>query len=106
MGKGGEPGAGALYRYYRGTLRKLGEGFTTPNSLCFAADGRTAFFSDTRRRTVWRQALSPVDGWPVGDPEVFLDLRPGTADGERRPDGAVIDAEGCLWSAQIGRAHV
>ncbi len=106
MGKGGEAGAGALYRYYRGTLRRLGEGFTTPNSLCFSADGATAYFSDTRRRTIWRQALSPTDGWPLAEPEVFVDLRPGTPDGERRPDGAVIDAEGCLWNAQWGSGRV
>ena len=33
--------------------------------------------------------LNPADGWPCGDPEPFLDLRPLGLN----PDGAVIDAE-------------
>jgi sugar lactone lactonase YvrE len=42
------------------------------------------------------------DGWPDGDPEVWLDLN---AEGWR-PDGSVVDAEGALWNAQWGGARV
>jgi sugar lactone lactonase YvrE len=41
-------------------------------------------------------------GWPVGQPEVYLDLR---AEG-LNPDGAVVDAEGRMWLAQWGAAQV
>ena len=43
-----------------------------------------------------------ADGWPMGQPECWLDLR---ADG-LNPDGAVIDANGVCWIAQWGAARV
>ena len=43
MGKAAQPGAGTIWRWYRGTLRPLVEGLTIPNAICFAADGRAAF---------------------------------------------------------------
>jgi sugar lactone lactonase YvrE len=103
MGKrgGDDPGKGAIYRWYRGELRRLYPGITIPNAICFAPDGRTAHFADTVTGKVMRVALDS-DGWPKGTPEVFLDL---TAEG-LHPDGAVIDAAGTLWLAQWGSARV
>jgi len=95
MGKRAEPGAGAVYRWFRGELRRLFSGISIPNSICFTPDGRMAHFSDSARRQVMRVALDG-DGWPVGTPEVFLDLTGGAAE----PDGAVVDASGLLWLAE------
>lgn len=102
MGKAAEPGAGAIYRYYRGEMRQLFPGITIPNAICFAPDGRYACFADTARGIVWRQALDETDGWPLGDPEIYLDHG---ADGPN-PDGAVIDAAGNFWCAEWGSARV
>ena len=41
-------------------------------------------------------------GWPVGDPEVYLDLSAT----DLNPDGAVVDAKGNLWNAQWGAHRV
>lgn len=101
MGRGGELKAGAIWRYYRGELRRLFGDITIPNAICFAPDGSFAHFADTRDRIVWRQRLG-TDGWPVGEREIFLDLR---ADGAN-PDGAVCDSEGHLWLARWGGASV
>ena len=101
MGKSGQAGAGAIYRYYRGELRRLYAGISIPNSICFPAHGRFAHFSDSAARRVMRVALD-ADGWPKGSPEVFLDLTAQTPE----PDGAVIDAEGTLWLAEWGGARV
>jgi sugar lactone lactonase YvrE len=101
MGKGAEPGAGAIWRWYRGELRRLFAPITISNAICFAPDGRSACFTDTPTRRVMRVALDS-DGWPLGDPQVFLDLS-NTA---LNPDGAVIDAAGVLWLAQWGAARV
>jgi sugar lactone lactonase YvrE len=101
MGKNCEPGAGAIYRYYQGELRKLYGGITISNAICFAPDGRTAHFTDTVTSRVMRVALD-AQGWPKGEPEVFLDL---TAD-PSGPDGAVVDASGLLWLAQWGAGRV
>lgn len=103
MGKKFEEGIAAIYRYYRGELRCLVPGISVANSICFAPDGRTAYYTDTPTRRIMALPLDP-DGWPKGAPEVFVDLT-----GERPlPDGAVVDSTGALWSAwwntgQVGR---
>jgi sugar lactone lactonase YvrE len=101
MGKKAEKGAGAIWRWYRGELRQLYKDITIPNSICFTPDGRAAHFSDTVTGQVMKVALDN-HGWPVGQPQVWLDL---TADG-LNPDGAVIDAEGRFWNAQWGAGRV
>lgn len=103
MGKrgGDDPGMGSIYRWYRGELRKLFGGLTIPNSICFAPDGRTAYFSDTVTQRINRVALD-AEGWPVGTPETFVDL----ASEGLFPDGATVDAAGNVWNAQWGAGRV
>lgn len=101
MGKAAEPGLGAIYRFYQGALRKLFDRITISNAICFAPDGRTAYFTDTPTQKIMAQPLD-ADGWPSGKPRVHIDLR---AEG-LNPDGAVVDAEGCLWNAQWGAGRV
>ena len=103
MGKrgGDDPGKGAIWRWYRGEVRKLVPGVTIPNAICFSADGRIAHFADTVEKKVWRLALD-AEGWPTGAPQLWLDL---TAEG-LNPDGAVICAEGLFWNAQWGAGRV
>ncbi|WP_128513955.1 SMP-30/gluconolactonase/LRE family protein [Tabrizicola thermarum] len=101
MGKRAQKGAGAIWRWYRGELRQLFPGITIPNAICFTPDGRAAHFADTATGKVMKVALDAA-GWPVGEPEVWLDLeRAGL-----NPDGAVIDAEGRFWNAQWGAGRV
>lgn len=101
MGKASEPGAGAIYRYYKGELRKLYDGITVPNATCFAPDGSFACFADTDDCQIRRVALDG-DGWPTGDVTVHVDTR---AEG-LRPDGAVMDKAGQIWVAHWGAACV
>ena len=101
MGKNSDPGAGAIYRWYQGELRQLRAQVTVPNAICFAPGGACAYFADTSARQIMRQALDD-NGWPIGAAAVFLDLR---AEG-LKPDGAVIDSEGCMWNAQWGASRV
>ncbi|GGD46653.1 SMP-30/gluconolactonase/LRE family protein [Sinisalibacter lacisalsi] len=101
MGKAAEPGAGAIYRFFEGRLERLFAGVTISNAISFSPDRRLAYFTDTARRIIQRQTLDDA-GWPDGAPEVFVDL---SRDG-LNPDGAVVDAEGCLWNAQWGAGRV
>ncbi len=101
MGRSAEPGAGAIWRYYRGELRKLFGSITIPNSISFTPDGRFAHFSDTHKRLVWRQRLAK-GGWPTGEPQIYIDLRAQ----KTNPDGAVCDADGFLWLACWGNSHI
>jgi len=101
MGKNTEKDAGAIYRYYKGELRKLFAPITISNAICFAPDRRSACFTDTVTSQVMRVALDSA-GWPVGSPEVYLDLRHESSG----PDGAVIDAAGNIWLAEWGASRV
>ncbi|MEY4698353.1 MAG: hypothetical protein RIT14_2781 [Pseudomonadota bacterium] len=103
MGKrgGADAGKGAIWRWHRGELRRLFGGLTIPNSICFDRAGRFAHFSDTLTHRIMKVGLD-AEGWPLGTPEVFVDL---TAEG-LLPDGAVIDADGNLWNAQWGAGRV
>lgn len=106
MSKAGAPSKGTLYRWYRGTLRALERGVSTPNALCFDQERLRAYFADTKERMIWKYDLDPDTGWPVGSKDVFLDLNATEHSPEYRPDGAVVDKEGCLWNAQWGAGRV
>jgi sugar lactone lactonase YvrE len=101
MGKNAEPGAGAIWRFYRGEMRKIFPHITIPNAICFPPDGRTACFADTVTGRVMRVGLDAT-GWPVGQPETFLNL---AAEG-LNPDGALFDASGMMWLAEWGASRV
>lgn len=102
MGKNAEPNAGAIYRYYKGELRRLFAEISISNAICFSSDGAFAYFTDTPTRKIMRQQLDSQDGWPVGEPQVWLDLN----DDELNPDGAIVDTQGNLWNAQWGASRV
>ncbi|MDI3337639.1 SMP-30/gluconolactonase/LRE family protein [Defluviimonas aestuarii] len=102
MGKKAEPGLGAIYRYYRGEVRRLVADVTISNSIAFSPDRVWAYYTDTRVGRIMRQKLDPREGWPVGEPDLFIDLS-GTTFGA---DGSVVDSAGCLWNAQWGAGRV
>lgn len=95
-------GAGTIYRYYKGKLTPLFPGLTIPNAICFAPDRSRAYFADTPTQRIMTVALDPGDGWPEGNPDIFIDL----SETDLFPDGAVTDAAGNLWSAQWGASRV
>lgn len=98
MGKKAEKGAGSIYWFGKGELRTLYTDLTIPNSICFAPDGRTAFFVDTADGVLMRVACDPATGLPKGEPEPFHDGR-GREGG---CDGSIVDADGVLWNARWG----
>ena len=66
-----------------------------PNSLAWSPDGRTMYFADTNRNTIWAWDYDPVTGAATRE-RVFADTGTG------RPDGSCVDADGCLWNAEYG----
>lgn len=102
MGLEAQKGAAAIYRYYKGEVRPLFRDLTITNAICFAPDAPLGYFTDTPSRKIMRVRLDETDGWPQGDPEVWLDLS-GQA---HSPDGAVTDADGNLWCALWGGGRV
>lgn len=102
MGINAQHQAGAIYRYYRGEVRQLFADITISNAICFAPDASHAYFCDTKIGKIMRQPLSDKDGWPVGDPSVWIDF----GDTDWGADGAVIDSAGNFWNAQWGANRV
>jgi sugar lactone lactonase YvrE len=88
---------GNLYRIDgEGGKACLLSGLSIPNGLAFSPDGRTLYLADTPRRTVWKAGYDPQTG-TLGERSVFAEL----GEGQGRPDGAAVDAEGCYWVAAV-----
>jgi sugar lactone lactonase YvrE len=87
---------GRLYRLDEDGSCRNGEGaFLTPNGPTFSLDGRTLYLSDTRKSLIFAYDFDVAAG-RLGERRVFADL--GAFPGG--PDGATLDQEGYLWSAQ------
>lgn len=69
-----------------------------PNSLCWSPDGRTMYFADSPRRTIW--AFDYDAAGEMSNERVFATTEAGF------PDGSCIDADGCLWNAEYGGSRV
>lgn len=75
-------------------------GVAISNAICFSPDGSAMYFTDSMHKKIWRW-----DGYGSGDAtqiSVFTDL----GSGPFAADGATIDADGYLWSAQWGGSRV
>jgi sugar lactone lactonase YvrE len=95
--------SGAMFRLDTGRqVTRWREGIAVPNSLAWSPDGRTMYFADTETRVIEAWDYDLDDGLPLRR-RVFADLRSG---GPGRPDGATVDADGCVWSAQVASGEV
>lgn len=100
MDESGGKGA-SLYRLRpSGAVEVLMRGIGCANATCFSPDGQTMYFSDMGTRRVMAYPYHPDK--PLGAPRLMVDLagRPGL------PDGATVDAEGCLWLTHWGGSAV
>jgi sugar lactone lactonase len=102
MGRKAENGAGAIYHFHRGLLRRLYAGVSIPNAICFSPDGATAYFADSSVGILHRVAIDPANAMPTGDPATLYDHRGGAGG----LDGAVVDAAGLIWNARWGGSCV
>ncbi len=75
---------------------KMLDDLVVPNGMTWSLDNRTMYLSDTRRGLMWAFDFD-LDNASLGNRRVFADYAsmPGG------PDGATIDREGYLWSAQV-----
>ena len=101
MGIKSEKDIGAIYRFYKGEIRKLFSPISVPNSICFSPCGKLGYFTDTVPGLIMRVELDSV-GWPKSKPEVIIDCRKD----DLNPDGSVVDQDGCIWNAQWGASRV
>lgn len=97
-----EPEAGSLYRVDHDlSMHKVETGFTMSNGLGWSPDGRTMYFADTRPGRVFAFDLDSDSGQTCNR-RILIDY----SGARGRPDGLTVDAEGCLWVAEVEAAHV
>ena len=84
---------GCLYSVDAGEIRCQIRGVRISNGLCMSPDGTLLYFADSPTRTIRVYPLHAVDG-SLGSPRIFVQTPEGTF-----PDGATVDADGCVWSA-------
>ena len=98
-----------MYKYgNRTSIYRINEDLSTQhiigdimcaNSICFSVDGNTMYFADSFKKGIRKLDYFEDKQIPKND-EIFSDKFKGT------PDGACIDANGNLWSAQFGNGVV
>ena len=93
MAAGACPGCIYSYQINSG-LKKLLDGFITPNGMAFSPDGGAMYLSDSHPsvQSVWAFDYDTATGTP-SNRRLFIDMNPLPG----RPDGAAVDADGCYW---------
>jgi len=92
---------GTLYRLHgRGPLVPVRGGVCIPNSLAWSPDGDTMYFADSLKHCIEAFPFDTATGTP-GAPRVLAHSTPPGF-----PDGATVDAEGHVWSAQFKASRI
>jgi L-arabinonolactonase len=90
-------GAGSLYVLDTDlSVRRLDDGIICSNAPAFSPDGRTLYFADSVRRLIYAYDYD-LDRGAVSNKRLFV----STEQDPGAPDGGTVDADGCVWSAQI-----
>jgi sugar lactone lactonase YvrE len=88
---------GCLYRWVPGAGAVAQDcGYVITNGPAFSPDLKTLYHTDTLGRAIYAFDLD-AEG-RLGPRRVFARM----GEGEGNPDGPVVDAEGCVWSALYG----
>ena len=94
----------ALYRLDPDlSVTQLDDGIICSNGPCWSLDGTTLYFADTTKRLIYAYDYNPRDG-AVFNKRIFADFAVHGLLGY--PDGATVDAEGCLWSCEVYRGRL
>ncbi|MER1966930.1 SMP-30/gluconolactonase/LRE family protein [Castellaniella sp. GW247-6E4] len=93
---------GSLYRLDPDrTVTHMASGIRLINSIAVSKDQRTLYCSDTRSHVLWAFELDAPTG-TLGTRRTVAEY----SGREGRPDGACIDAEGCLWVAMYAGGRI
>lgn len=78
------------------SVHRMDGGIASSNGIAFSPDNRTMYYTDSKPATVYAYDFD-LDAGINRNKRIFLDLSKGPS----RPDGCTIDAEGCLWVAEV-----
>ncbi|MFD2207552.1 SMP-30/gluconolactonase/LRE family protein [Kiloniella antarctica] len=82
-------------------VRKMLNGIKTSNGFAWSPDGKTMYFADTPTQTISAYDYCLETG-RISWGRTFATVPKENG----RPDGATVDAEGCLWSAHFAGGQV
>lgn len=89
---------GALYRLDPDlSLHTLDTGIIVSNGPCWSPDGSIFYFADTWTGEIWAYDYD-LDTGNVSNRRTFAKIDTSTGGAA---DGSTVDAEGCLWNAQV-----
>jgi len=89
---------GALYRLDPDlSLHKIDDKIIVSNGPCWSPDGKIFYFADSWSGEIWAYDYDLATG-NVASRRVFAKLDTSTGGAA---DGSTVDAEGCLWNAQV-----
>jgi len=92
---------GSLYRVDQDlTCTRVLQDITVPNALCWSPDNRSMYFADSGDGQLRCYDFDPEAGRMLEMRVVEAPPLPG------KPDGATIDADGCIWNARYGGGRV
>jgi len=83
------------------TVTEMIHGITIPNSLAWSPEGRKMYFADTPTLKIMAYDYD-ADTGALSNACVFRDM----ADHPGRPDGSTVDADGCVWNAEVHASRV
>jgi sugar lactone lactonase YvrE len=101
MVESGEQGAGALYclDHSLQVSSQIG-GLSISNGLCWSPDSKLVYHTDTPSRRIHRYDFDIATG-AITNQSLLVRTEKGCF-----PDGATVDAEGYIWSAQWAASRV
>jgi sugar lactone lactonase YvrE len=92
---------GRLYRVgTKGKWALMEQSIGVSNGPCWSPDGKIFYFSDSRNHVTFAYDFDLIDG-AISNRRVLNDSKD-----HGHPDGATVDADGCLWSARWDAACV
>ena len=92
---------GSLYSIdSKRNVRRLFEGLSISNSICWSPDNQYLYLSDSAAKTIWRFDYDSQFG-TISHQQEFA-----RTEGNCFPDGSAIDSNGCLWNAQWGASQI
>jgi sugar lactone lactonase YvrE len=84
----------SLYCFAAGALRAVDGGIGASNGIAWSPDGRTMYFADSPRKTIYAYAFDAAAG-TARNRRVFVH----TPDEPGVPDGIAVDRDGGVWCA-------
>jgi L-arabinonolactonase len=78
------------------SLHRVDRGIICSNGPCWSPDDRTFYFADTFQREIWAYDYD-INTGAASNRRLFA----STAGDTGFADGSTVDAEGCLWNAQV-----